>query len=178
MKRRALSREQLLARNPLARAQAKATEAVRNAQALDDFQDSLRTARVLMYALEDGQDATEALSFHGFHLALAAQTAVKVEGPDSPVTRRLHMAVRNVHAMCMAGYRWQYALAPVVEAALAEGVDFMLQHPHVAAQWLPAADVYRTRILAHSVERDDIAGAELYRAQLDTQDTPEGGQSC
>jgi hypothetical protein len=173
-----MSREQLLARNPLARAQVKRAEATRNAQALDDFQDSLRTARVLMYALEDGQDATEALAFHGFHLALAAQTAVKVEGPGSAVTRRLHMAVRNIHAMCLAGYRWQYALAPVVEAALTEGVDFLLQHPHEATQWLSAAETWRRAILDHTVRRDDIAGAELYRAQPDTQDMPKGGQTC
>lgn len=152
-------RAQLAAMHPLSIA----ARAARSEQALRNV---LQRARVNTYALTDGQDATDHLARCVYYIGMGTQIAVDVLGLHDQRTRRLHSALRNVHAMCLDGYRWQYALAPVVEEQLLAALELLLEHCERGMAAEPAADLQRLRVLEHRVQRDDIAGAELYRAAM------------
>lgn len=115
-----------------------------------------------LYAVEDGAEDLEVLASVAWYIGLGAQVAAVLD-VHSPLTRRLHSALRNVVAMCTAGYRWQAALTPLVDAALSDAKAVLVDNPDTAQPWLPIAEALRQRVLHRAIRADDIAGAELYR---------------
>lgn len=123
----------------------------------------LRDQQIEVLLAVDGEESTSMLAAIGWQLGAGAQVAVNVYDMQAPAVRRLHGALRTVHQLCLAGYRWDAAHALAIDAALAESHQVLLAHPVHGQAAIPAANHFATLIKAHQVQPDTIVGAELYR---------------
>lgn len=123
---------------------------------------ALRDAQIEVLLAAHGEDATVTLAAIGWQIGLAAQVAVNVYPLDDLRVRRLHGALRTVHQLCIAGYRWDAAHALALDQALAEAHAVLLAHPVHGQAAVPYANHFAGLIKAHRVQPDTIVGAELY----------------
>jgi len=132
---------------------------VAKAIAVRQIQQHLRNIQTLAYVLDDGEDAPDQLGHMAWIIGLGAEVAFAVQSPHA---RRLHGALRTVHAMALGGYRWQAQQAPVVDAALGESAALITGHADIAWTMLAGAEWIAHRISTRTTRADDVAGAELY----------------
>lgn len=132
---------------------------VAKAIAVRQIHQHLRNIQTLAYVLDDGEDAADQLGHMAWIIGLGTEVAFAVQHPR---TRMLHGALRTVHAMALAGYRWQAAQAPVVDAALGESATLITTHADIAWTMLAGAELLAHRISTRTTHRDDVAGAEIY----------------
>lgn len=144
--------------------QLKAKEfAAMQARAIDGMHSALLSVQIEVYALQDGEHCTGALAHIGWVLAAGAMTALNsTNDPKDVSLRRMHGALRSVHAMCLAGYRWRAELAPAIDAAAAEAHALMLKHPEVAQRSTSSADHYAALIRTQKVKPEHVKGSEVY----------------
>jgi len=89
-----------------------------------------------------------------------------------PRARVLHGTLRTVHAMALAGCRWQSQHAAVVDTALSESATLMTTHAHIAWRMVAGAEWIAHRIHTRTTTAADVAGAEVYAAPPDNADPP------
>lgn len=165
-KRQAQEAAAQAAADEAARAQAAATAAA--AEAANNhaqLADTLNQVSIWAYGLPDGdssEKALELLANLGWCIGLGATIAVRLD-PASPQARRLHGALRTVHAMCLAGYRWRSEMAAPMDAAAREANALTMANGDLARQWKDEAYWLTERIKTRSVQAADVAGAEVYR---------------
>lgn len=135
---------------------------VAKALAATQLRQHLKTVQIAAYQHSTGEDATDYLAHLAWIIGLGCETAANVHGLHHPAMRRLHGALRTVQQLCLRGYRWDEALAPALDAALAEANELIIQHAEVAAPCMPGAEWLASRIRAHQVTTADVAGAELF----------------
>jgi hypothetical protein len=130
----------------------------------DSTRSRIRTTRIALYLLEHGAQVPDDLAELAWHIGLGASIQMRLRGPADPLTRRLHGALRSVHAMALADCRWDAALAEAIEQAIAASADLIAAHPQLAIGMRCEADWIGHRIQTRTTEPGDIAGAELYRS--------------
>ena len=110
-------RRDSLATNPVA----KAVERARIARLADEFAKKMTglilSTRMLLYAAQDGEDATELLAQLMEIVGPMAECGAR-QWPGEPWVRQLHGQLRSVEAMCLAGYRWDYQYANAMDRAV------------------------------------------------------------
>jgi len=144
------------------RAQAAAVEMAAHNQA--ELDDTLNQISIWAYGLPDGDTtprALELLANLGWCIGLGATIAIKLD-PQDPQARRLHGALRAVHAMCMAGYRWRSAQAAAMDKAAREANALTMANPDMARRHTADAYWLTERIKTRRVQASDVAGAEVY----------------
>lgn len=156
-----------LLRDGLARAQrrAQAAAAQQAAHGQAELADTLNQVSIWAYGLPDGDNSDKALELLanlGWCIGLGATIAVRLD-PASPQARRLHGALRTVHAMCLAGYRWRSEMAAPMDAAAREASALTIANGDLARQWKDEAYWLTERIKTRRVQATDVAGAEVYR---------------
>lgn len=138
-----------------------------------ELADTLNQIAIWAHGLPDGDAsprALELLTNLGWCIGLGASVAANVE-PGSALARRLHGALRSVHALCLAGYRWRTEHATALEAAAREANAVTMANPDLAQQLTPEAFWLSGRIRARAVAAGDVAGAEVYRQPSTTEAT-------
>jgi hypothetical protein len=139
-------------RNPVARAVAKHA-----------MEQAARTERIATLLMQQDEEATETLAHLAWIVGVGCETALQVHGPQSPLTKRLHGALRTVQAMCLQhAYRWQAQHAVPLQAALAEAHEVITAHPAQAGRFTRGADQLAHAITHHQLQAGDVAGAEIY----------------
>ncbi len=146
------------------RAQQQAARDAARARDADAMTDQTRIARIQVYALQDGAVVPGDLAELAWMLCIGTCTAMSTHGPQITLTRRIHAALRTIHAMALAGCRWRAAQAAGVEIALSEANDVVRDHPRTASHYRPDADWLAHRIQTQTTEPGDVAGPELYRS--------------
>jgi hypothetical protein len=150
-------------------AMALATAATK-AKALDDarakaeaaFQSQLLSTRVKLWALTDGDDATDVIAPLMVVIGTVCETGAATFGRDAPWVRQLHGALRTLQSLCIHnGYRWRIEVAPVIDAAidLAELHGRAMRDEEVFVEAWEAANGAAVLVLAHQVDEGMIAGA-------------------
>lgn len=144
------------------RAQAQATAQAQHNVA--ELADTLNQISIWAYGLPDGDTtprALELLANLGWCIGLGATIAIKLD-PDDPQARRLHGALRAVHSMCMAGYRWRSAQAAAMDKAAREANAVTMANTDMAKRHADDAYWLTARIKTRTVAATDVAGAEVY----------------
>jgi len=119
----------------------------------------LRQIQVLAYLLQDGEECADRLAHMAWVIGLGCEVAFSIQHPRA---RFLHGALRTVHAMALAGYRWQGHAAPQVDTALAESDQLITGHAETAWTMVAGAEWLAHRITTRTTMPGDVAGAELY----------------
>jgi len=119
----------------------------------------LRQIQVLTYLLQDGEECADQLAHMAWVIGLGCEVAFKTNHPRA---RYLHGALRTVHAMALAGYRWQGHAAPQVDTALSESDTLITKHAEIAWTMVAGAEWLAHRITTRTTLPGDVAGAELY----------------
>lgn len=120
-----------------------------------------------MWGMPDGTDTADSLDLLanlGWQIGLAAEIAYQLD-PAGAQVRRLHGALRAVHAMCMQGYAWRAQYGAALDAASAEAGALIQQHHKLAMRLMPGAAELAESIRARTVRADAVSGAEIYNQQ-------------
>jgi hypothetical protein len=75
------------------------------------------STRMLLYAAQDGEDATELLAQLMEIIGPMTECGAQ-QWPDQPWVRQLHGQLRSVESMCLAGYKWNYQYANAMDRAV------------------------------------------------------------
>ena len=135
--------------------------------------EELRRLQIHAHARADGLDATAYLAESAWLLGMGAEVALAMAGPQAPITRRLHGALRTLAGMCHAGYLWRAEFGPPLDAALQAAHDILVEHAASALQFRAGADYVAHRIRSHTLTPGDIAGAEIYASAAPAAPPPE-----
>jgi hypothetical protein len=151
-----------------AKAQAAATAERAKGQYINDMRAALTEVRISMYGLPDGDRSDKAvhlLSHLAWLIGMGAELGFRLQ-PAGPEARRLHGALRQVVDLCLQGrgYTWRTEHAVPLERAAADSHELLLAHAEIALQMLPGADYLSNRVRSRTLIREDVAGAEIYRA--------------
>lgn len=122
------------------------------------FQDQIRTVKIKMFLMDDGEDATELLSILAVVIGSPAQAGAAMGWYDTqPWVRQLHGSLRIIQDMCLQGYRWQSQYAPALNRACElAGEDHPgLSVPVFVQAWLDA-NLMSTMVLEHRVDRTAV----------------------
>jgi hypothetical protein len=144
--------------NPVVQAYRKAGHAASKTQAEEEFADLVLTTRITLLSVQDGDDATEVLSNLALIIGTPCEAGARQYGRTYPWVRHLHGALRTIHAMCLAGYRWQaqYALALDRAIEIATEPQHDIEPDTFAEAWVEATSLAAS-ILTHSVAHDAIS---------------------
>lgn len=126
-----------------------------------NLKDARTEIKIHLYAHADGADATDLLANLAWFLALALKLEACVKG-DTARLRRIHGALRNVQAMCLAGYTWNSVLAGAMDTALIAAdaaVDELEAYCDIGVN---DAQVLHDMVRAHVIKPDSVMGQELY----------------
>lgn len=144
--------------------QRRAGHPIASAIATQKLQKQFRGIRTRIYALQDGDDAVSLLTELAWLVGVGAEIAHATE-PASPLTRRLHGALRQIVQMSAAGGLWQTAVAaPMYDAAM-DAQALLFKHPCIGLDMAPGATRLSTLIEHRRASLADIAGAELYQPE-------------
>lgn len=135
---------------------------VAKAIAVRKIKQHLRGIQTLAYLLQDEEDAADELAHMAWILGLGTEVAFALR--DDVQAKPLHGALRTVHGMALAGYRWQASVAPVVDTQLGVAERLINGHADIAWTMLAGAEWIAHRISTRTTAYGDIAGAELYAA--------------
>lgn len=133
---------------------------IAKAIAVRQIQQHLRSIQTLAYLLQDGEDAADVLAHMAWILGLGTEVAFALG--DTALGKPLHGALRTVHGMALAGYRWQASVAPVVDAQLGVAERLINGHADIAWTMIAGAEWIAHRISTRTTAHGDIAGAEIY----------------
>lgn len=108
--------------SPQAQARAKALAALAAERDTPDpqatFESRLTTARLKVWSLPDGTDATQLLAMLAVVIGTPCEAGARQFGRDPAWVRQLHAALSTVRDMCLHGYRWNSAHVPTLDHAL------------------------------------------------------------
>lgn len=137
--------------------------------AVRQIEQHLRDIQMLAYMLADGEEAAKQLAHMAWIIGLGAEVSFSLA---SPRARVLHGALRTVHGMALAGYRWRTMHAPAVDQALAESSALITTHADTAWTMLAGAEWIAHRISTRTTAPEDVAGAEIYATTLPAEIAP------
>jgi hypothetical protein len=144
--------------------------AATKAKALDDarakaeaaFQSQLLSTRIKLWALADGDDATDVIAPLMVVIGTVCETGAATSGRDTPWVRQLHGALRTLQSLCIHNsYRWRTEVTLALDAAidLAELHGQAMRGEEVFVKAWKAANGAAVLVLAHQVDEGMIAGA-------------------
>jgi hypothetical protein len=135
------------------------------------FQSQLLSTRVKLWALADGDDATDVIAALMVVIGTVCEAAAATSGRDAPWVRQLHGALRTLQSLCIHNrYRWRIEAAPVIEAAI-DLAELHGRPMHCEAAFIEAwqaANGAAVLVLAHQVDEEMIAGAVDLSKTLNT----------
>lgn len=123
--------------------------------------DARNEIKIHLYTHADGADATKLLANLAWFLALALKLEACVKG-DTARMRRIHGALRNVQAMCLAGYTWSSVLAGAMDIALIAADQAVDELETWCDIGLNDAQTLHDMVMAHVIKPDSVMGPELY----------------
>ena len=133
------------------------------------YREEMTTLALRMQWMADRTDTADSLDLLanlGWQIGLAAEVAYQLD-PQGAQVRRLHGALRAVHAMCMQGYAWRAQYGATLDAASAEAGALIQAHHKLAMRLMPGAAELAERIRSRTVKANEIAGAEIYNTRTE-----------
>lgn len=127
--------------------------------ALNEFESVRRTLQLKVMYLEHGQPCRKLLAEAAWVVGIGAELSRKVQHADA---RRIHATLRGVMQAAQEGALWKDHLALPLDQAVATSHTLLRAFPDLALQYMPGAEYLRERILTHSVDGTEVAGAEIY----------------
>lgn len=125
----------------------------------------LRSVRIQMFTAEADRDETELIARLCWVLSLGAEIELAEQGRTERL-RRVHAALRHVHAMCQrGGYRWVDTDLTWLDAAVVDANEAALAAPWRAVDFIPGCDQMAQAIREHRADAWSVAGAEIYNQQ-------------
>ena len=137
---------------------AKAVRIAKQRQAAKEFESQILTTRIKMLQAEDGDDATELLSYLAVVLGTPCEAGFRQYEETPPWVRQLHGALRTVQAMCLNGYRWDISSTLAMDRAIeiAKEPREDLEPRLFAEAWVSACKL-SDQIMQHAVTAESIA---------------------
>ncbi len=145
---------------------------IAKAIAIQQMASNLRTVKLALYTLVDGEPARKVLAHLAWLVGIGSEVAANLT-PGTPEAKRLHAALRTVVHMSEQGGLWQANQAPTLELALQASQALILAHPNAALQVAPGAQFLCSLVERGKATLANVAGAELYQST-----NPEGGTRC
>lgn len=133
-------------------------DAIQKAKADAEYKRNVTSARISMYMMDDGDDATEVLATLAIVIGTPCMAGHKTLGRDTPWVRQLHGALRSIQSICLDGYRWKKEYT----ATLNRAVEIATEHDNdtmnmevFADSWADAAFLAE-KIINHKVTMQDV----------------------